>query len=59
LTTNVVLDGGLWLLTEHDQVRLGPLDVIVVGGSRHAWSNRTTSPAILATVGVGIGTEPS
>ena len=54
-----MLDGGLWLLTEHDQVRLGPLDVIVVGGGRHAWSNRTTSPAILATVGVGIGTEPS
>ena len=40
-------------------ILLGPLDVIVVGGGRHAWSNRTTSPAILATVGVGIGTEPS
>ena len=56
---NVVLDGELWLLTEHAQVHLGPLDVIVVRGGRHAWSNRTTSPAILATVGVGVGVEPN
>ena len=51
---SVVLEGRLWLLTEHDEVELAPFDVIVVRGGRHAWSNRSDAPARSATVGVGL-----
>ncbi len=55
---NAVLAGELCLLTEHDEIHLAPLDVVVVRGGRHAWSNRTSSPAILGTVAVGLDPEP-
>jgi hypothetical protein len=35
-------------------VALRPFDVIVVRGGRHAGSNRSDAPALLATVGVGL-----
>ncbi len=49
---NVLLAGELVLLTEQDEVTLHPGDTVVVCGGRHAWSNRSSEPAVLAAVAV-------
>lgn len=49
---NVLLAGELWLLTDHGEVTLHPGDTVVVCGGRHAWSNRSGAPALLAAVAV-------
>lgn len=54
---NVLLSGALVLLLEDGEVTLGAGDTVVVCGGRHAWSNRSDSPALLATIGVS--TVPS
>lgn len=49
---NVLLDGEITFLTEHGETALRPGDTLIVRGGRHAWSNRTATPAVLAAVSV-------
>jgi hypothetical protein len=49
---NVLLRGELVLLTDHGEVTLRAGDTVVVRGGRHAWSNRSSEPAVLGAVSV-------
>jgi hypothetical protein len=49
---NVLLRGELALLFDDGEVTLAAGDTMVVHGGKHAWSNRGTEVAVLATVGV-------
>jgi hypothetical protein len=49
---NVVLSGELVVLYEGGEVTLAQGDTNVVHGGKHAWSNRGTRTAVLATVAV-------
>jgi hypothetical protein len=49
---NVVVAGELVLLLPDDEVPLRAGDTVVVRGGKHAWSNRTDAPALLAAVSV-------
>ena len=49
---NVVLSGELVLVLETGSVALQAGDTVVVCGGRHAWSNPSSSVAILAAVSV-------
>ena len=49
---NVLLRGELALLFDGDEVTLSAGDTLIVHGGEHAWSNRGTDIAVLATVGV-------
>jgi mannose-6-phosphate isomerase-like protein (cupin superfamily) len=51
---NVVVSGTLVLVTDHGEVTLEVGDTTVVMGGRHAWSNRTTEPAVLAAVSIAV-----
>jgi uncharacterized cupin superfamily protein len=44
----VVLEGELHLVLDTAEVVLRAGDSIVQRGTRHAWSNRSTRPAVLA-----------
>ena len=46
----VVLRGTVHLILDDAEVELYPGDCVVQGGVSHAWSNRTTEPALLAAV---------
>ncbi|RQS33794.1 cupin [Burkholderia sp. Bp8992] len=50
----IVLSGEIWLeLDDRQATRLGPMDVVVQNGTRHAWRNNGNSPAIVAFFMVG------
>lgn len=49
---NVLLSGELALVYDGGEAVLAAGDTMVVHGGRHAWSNRSTEIAVLATVGV-------
>lgn len=50
----IVLDGEIWLeLDEGRAELLGRHDVVVQNGTRHAWRNKSTRPAIMAFVLIG------
>lgn len=50
----VVLDGEVWLELDHgQQVQLRQGDIVVQGGTRHAWRNRREQPARLLFVLTG------
>ena len=50
----VVIEGTLWLeLDRGVETRLGPGDVVVQNGTRHAWRNHGNQPATLLVVLVG------
>ncbi len=44
----VLLSGEITLLLDDGEVTLKPFDVVVQRGTSHAWSNRGTTPALLA-----------
>lgn len=51
---DVVLDGEIWLeLDDGAETRLGRGDVVVQGGTRHAWRNRSDQDATMLFVLVG------
>jgi len=51
---NLLLDGELWLeLDDGTEKRLSPGDCVVQRGANHAWHNRTTRPALMASVLIG------
>jgi mannose-6-phosphate isomerase-like protein (cupin superfamily) len=50
----IVLEGELWLELDDGQVQhLRAHDVVVQNGTRHAWRNRGTKPAVMAVVMIG------
>lgn len=49
----IVLQGNLTLEMDNEEVELGPQDVVVQNGTRHAWRNRSEAPVILACVLIG------
>lgn len=52
----IVLAGEVWLVVDEEEVRLGPGDIVVQIGARHAWQNRSDHPATLAVVLLGAPT---
>lgn len=50
---DVVLEGELCLELSDGEIRVGPGDIVIQHGTRHAWRNRTDRPARLLAVLVG------
>ena len=50
---DIVLDGEIWLELDAGEVRLKQGDIVVQGGTRHAWRNRGQADAVMAFVLVG------
>lgn len=51
---DVILSGELWLELDDGDVRhLKAGDVVIQNGTRHAWRNRTETPAVMLSVLVG------
>ena len=46
----VVLSGEIWAVLDEDEVLLRAGDCLVQRGTRHAWSNRTEKPCVIAFV---------
>ncbi|KLL94254.1 hypothetical protein NJ76_31380 [Rhodococcus sp. IITR03] len=49
----IVLSGEISLLTDEDESRLGPGDVVIQRATNHAWANRGDEPAQVAFVLIG------
>jgi hypothetical protein len=50
----VVLTGQLWLeLDDGAEVQIGPGDIVVQNGTRHAWRNKSSEPCTVAYALVG------
>lgn len=47
---NIILSGEIYAVTEQDEVRLGPGDVLIQRGTAHTWSNRSDEPCVYASV---------
>jgi quercetin dioxygenase-like cupin family protein len=43
-----VIEGEVTLILDNEEVNLRPGQIVVQRGTRHAWSNRTNAPAIIA-----------
>ncbi|SLK14680.1 cupin domain-containing protein [Arthrobacter sp. P2b] len=54
----IVLSGEIWAVLERGERRMGPGDVLIQRGTAHAWSNRSTRPAVVAFVLVGGTAQP-
>lgn len=51
---DVILSGELWLELDDGEVRhLKAGDVVIQNGTRHAWRNRTETPAVMLSVLIG------
>lgn len=50
---DIVLDGEIWLELDGETKKLERGDVVIQGGTRHAWRNRGSSPATMCFVLVG------
>jgi hypothetical protein len=46
----ILLEGEVTLLLDEDEVELKPFDVVIQRGTNHAWINKGTKPALLATI---------
>lgn len=49
----IVLSGEIWAVMDASETLLKAGDVLVQRGTRHAWSNRSDAPAVLAFVLIG------
>ena len=54
----IVLEGDIWAVLDEEETLMRPGDVLIQRGTRHAWSNRTDAPAVVAFVLIG-GTIPA
>jgi hypothetical protein len=55
----IVLAGKISLELDDGQMQdLGPYDVVIQNGTRHAWRNRGTQPALMAFVLIGAKRQP-
>jgi mannose-6-phosphate isomerase-like protein (cupin superfamily) len=50
--------GEIYLMTDVDEVLMKPGDVTIIRGVNHAWSNRSTEPALLIGVMVDAVPQP-
>lgn len=51
---DVILSGELWLELDDGEVRhLKAGDIVIQNGTRHAWRNRTETPAVMLSVLIG------
>jgi mannose-6-phosphate isomerase-like protein (cupin superfamily) len=51
---NIIVDGEVWLETaDGKQTRIGPGEVVVQTGTRHAWRNKSDRPVTMFTVLIG------
>lgn len=51
---DIIISGELWLeLDDGKEVRLGPGDIVVQNGTRHAWRNKAKEPCVMYSVLVG------
>lgn len=58
LDYGIVLENEIWLeLDDGEMRRLGQGDVVVQGGVRHAWRNRSDRPTTMCFVLIGAGIE--
>jgi mannose-6-phosphate isomerase-like protein (cupin superfamily) len=57
--TIVVISGEVWVELETTEVRLGPGDVLVQTGTRHAWRNRGDGWPLVAAFIVGAERLPA
>ena len=48
LEFGIVLDGEIVLVLDTQEVVLGKGDFVVQRGTNHAWSNRSSEPAVVA-----------
>ena len=56
---SILMEGELWLETDDGaHTRMTPGDIVVQNGTRHAWRNRSDSPAVLVSVLVGVADAP-
>lgn len=53
LDYDIVLDGEIWLELDEQTIHLRSGDVVVQGGTRHAWRNKGDRPATLCFVLIG------
>lgn len=52
---SILIEGELWLETDDgEHTKLAPGDVVVQNGTRHAWRNRSDTPAVMVSVLVGV-----
>lgn len=42
-----VLRGEIYLILDEEEVLLQPTDTVIIQGSNHGWSNRSTEPCLL------------
>lgn len=49
----VVLTGEIWAVMDEGETRMTVGDVLIQRGTNHAWSNRSSAPALVAFVLVG------
>jgi hypothetical protein len=54
----IVIEGEVWAVLDDAETLMRPGEVLIQRGTRHAWSNRTDAPAVVAFVLIG-GTIPS
>jgi mannose-6-phosphate isomerase-like protein (cupin superfamily) len=54
----IVLEGEIWAVLDEEERLMKPGEVLIQRGTRHAWSNRSNKPAVMAFVLIG-GTIPS
>ena len=54
----VVLQGSITMLLDDEDVELSVGDVVIQNGTNHAWSNRGTTPCLIAFVLVDAGGDP-
>lgn len=51
---DVILSGQLWLELDNGEIRhLKAGDIVIQNGTRHAWRNRTETPAVMLSVLIG------
>ncbi len=56
---DLVISGEVWLeLDDGEEVHLHPGDCVVQNGTRHAWHNRTSEPAVLFVTLLGAARVP-
>ena len=54
----VVLQGSITMLLDDEDVELSVGDVVIQNGTNHAWSNRGTTPCLIAFVLIAAGDDP-
>ena len=53
----ILLAGEIWLVVDEAETRLQPGDIVIQGGARHAWQNRSEEPATMAVMMIGVATR--